>query len=149
MLKRIVVAGALAAVVLASGCATVDMASTEMDTSAKNYAVKPNKANIYVYRNEVFGAAIKIPVLLNGRAVGDTASKTFMVLEVEPGSHTIVSKAEKDATVKVSASAGRNYFVWQEVKMGMWQAGSMLHLVDEATGKAAVAECKLIQPQSY
>jgi hypothetical protein len=51
--------------------------------------------------------------------------------------------------VKVNASAGRNYFVWQEVKMGMWQAGSMLHLVDEVTGKAGVAECKLIQPQSY
>jgi PBP1b-binding outer membrane lipoprotein LpoB len=149
MLKRFIVAGALAAAVLASGCASVQMAAPEMDTSAKSYAVKPNKANIYVYRNEVFGAAIKLPVLLNGRAVGDTASKTFMLLEVDPGSHTVVSKSENDAVLKVDAAAGRNYFIWQEVKMGMLQAGSMLHLVDEVTGKAGVAECKLIQPQTY
>lgn len=95
------------------------MASPEMDTSAKSYAVKPKKANIYVYRNEVFGAAVKLGVLLDGRAVGDTASKTFLLLGVDPGSHTIVSKSENDATLKVDAVAGRNYFVWQEVKMGL------------------------------
>jgi PBP1b-binding outer membrane lipoprotein LpoB len=147
--NRLIATGALAAAVLASGCASVQMASPEMDTSAKAYAVKQNKANIYVYRNEVFGAAIKLPVLLNGRAVGDTASKTFLLLEVDPGSHTLVSKSENDAALKVDAVSGRNYFVWQEVKMGLLQPGSLLHLVDEATGKAGVAECKLIQSQSY
>jgi hypothetical protein len=95
------------------------------------------------------GAAIKMPVLLDGRAVGDTAAKTFMLLEVDPGSHTIVSKTENDATLKVDAVAGRNYFVWQEVKMGMMMARSQLHLVDEAQGKAGVAECNLIQPSPY
>jgi len=55
MFKQVLAAGALAAVVLASGCASVEMASPEMDTSAKSYAVKPSKANIYVYRNEVTG----------------------------------------------------------------------------------------------
>jgi PBP1b-binding outer membrane lipoprotein LpoB len=149
MINKLVVAGALAAAVLASGCASVQMASPEMDTSAKSYAVKQNKANIYVYRNEVFGAAVKLGVLVDGTAVGDTASKTFLLLEVDPGSHTIVSKSENDATLKVDAVAGRNYFVWQEVKMGLWQPNSLLHLVDDATGKAGVAECKLVQPQAY
>ena len=149
MFKQVLAASALAAVVLASGCASVEMASPELDTSAKSYAVKPNKANIYVYRNEVMGAALKMPVALNGRMVGDTASKTFLLLEVDPGSHTIVSKTENDAVLKVDALAGRNYFVWQEVKMGMMVARSSLHLVDEATGKAGVAECKMIQPLAH
>ena len=149
MFKQLLAAGALAAVVLASGCASVQMAAPEMDTSAKTYSVKPNKANIYVYRNEVMGAAIKMPVALNGRMVGDTASKTFLLLEVDPGSHTLMSKTENDSTLKVDAVAGRNYFVWQEVKMGMFAARSNLQLVDEATGKAGVAECKLIQPVSF
>ena len=149
MISRLIAAGALAIVVLASGCASVPMATTGQDQAAKTYAVKPQKANIYVYRNEQMGAAIKMPVLLNGRAVGDTGAKTFMLLEVDPGSHTIVSKTENDATVKVDATAGRNYFVWQEVKMGLMQARSQLHLVDEAQGKAGVAECNLIQPASY
>ena len=37
--------------------------------------------------------------------------KTFLLLEVDPGSHTIVSKTENDAVLKVDAVAGRNYFV--------------------------------------
>ncbi len=39
------------------------------------------------------------------------ASKTFRLLEVDPGSHTIVSKTENDAVLKVDAVAGRNYVV--------------------------------------
>jgi uncharacterized protein YceK len=145
MLSRLVAVTALAAVVLASGCASVQMASEQQDSAAKSYAVKPGTANIYVYRNEQMGAAIKMPVALNGKLVGDTAAKTYLLLQVPPGSHTIVSKTENDATLAVNAQAGRNYFVWQEVKMGMMTARSLLHLVDEPTGKAGVAECKLAQ----
>src|SRR5262249_10831871 len=137
--------GVFAFVVLASGCASVQMASESMDASAKTYAVKPGMANVYVYRNETMGSAIKMPVALDGRLVGDTAAKTFMLLEVSPGSHTILSKTENDSTVTVNAVAGRNYFVWQEVKMGMMAARSQLQLVDEATGKAGVAECKRVE----
>ena len=134
----------LALLALLTGCASVPMASMERDTAAKNFVVKSDKANIYVYRNETFGAAIKMPVALDGKLVGDTASKTYMVLEVSPGNHTIVSKTENDSTVVLDLAAGRNYYVWQEVKMGMFAARSALHEVDEATGRAGIAECKLI-----
>lgn len=146
MFSRLLAAGALAAVALASGCASVQMASPEMDSAAKSYAVKPGMANVYVYRNEQFGAAIKMPVVLDGRMVGDTAAKTYLLLQVPPGSRTLISKTENDSALTLDVAAGRNYFVWQEVKMGMFSARSSLQLVDEATGKAGVAECKLIQP---
>ena len=140
---------ALLAVVLASGCASVPMASPELDSAAKSFAVKPGTANIYVYRNENFGAALKMPVALDGRLVGDTAAKTYLLLEVAPGPHTVVSKTENDSSVTLNAAAGHNYFLWQEVKMGLMSARSYLQEVDEATGKAGVAECKLIQPPGY
>lgn len=60
-----------------------------------------------------------MPLALNGRLVGDTTAKTYVRLEVPPGEHTLLSKTENDAIVKVNATAGKNYFVWQEVKMGM------------------------------
>jgi Protein of unknown function (DUF2846) len=88
--------------------------------------VKPGTANIYVFRNEQMGAAIKMPVALDGKLVGDTAAKTYLLLQVPPGSHAIVSKTENDATLTVNAQAERNYFVWQEVKMGMMTARSLL-----------------------
>jgi len=149
MFRKMLAASALAVVVLASGCASVQMAPESMDTSAKAYTVKPSKANIYVYRNEQMGAAIKMPVVLNGKLVGDTAAKTFILLEVDPGSHTLISKTENDSVIKLDAVAGRNYFVWQEVKMGMFAARSNLQLVDEATGKAGVGECRLIASPAF
>jgi hypothetical protein len=146
MIKRFMGLGLVVAALFLGGCASVPMASVEQDASAKTFAVKPDKANIYVYRNETFGAAVKMPVALNGKLVGDTAAKTFLALEVAPGTHTLVSKTENDATLSLNALPGKNYFVWQEVKMGAFAARSALQLVEDSVGKAGVAECKLIEP---
>lgn len=145
MFQKLFILFAIVLTGLVSGCASVPMATPEQDAAARSYVVKPNTANIFVYRNETMGAAIKMTVALNGKLVGDTASKTFMKLEVPPGKHTLVSKTENDSTLTIDAVAGRNYFVWQEVKMGAFAARSLLQLVDEETGKAGVAECKLIE----
>jgi PBP1b-binding outer membrane lipoprotein LpoB len=145
MFKRYLSLGAIVLALFVSGCVSVPMASMEKDKSAKSFTVKPGMANIYVYRNETMGAAIKMPVVMDGKIVGDTAAKTYLLLEVAPGTHTLISKTENDSTLSVNAVAGRNYFVWQEVKMGGFSARSLLQLVDETTGRAAVAECNLIE----
>ena len=135
------------AILLLTGCGSIPMASVEHDTQAKTFAVKPDKANIYLYRNESMGGAVRMDVLLDGKPVGKTAAKTYMKLEIAPGQHTLMSKAENDDVLNVSTEAGKNYFVWQEAKMGILYARSLLHLVDERTGKAGVEECKLIETQ--
>jgi PBP1b-binding outer membrane lipoprotein LpoB len=145
MLRSIASAALIAAVVVFSGCASVPMASAEADAAAKSYKINPKKANVYVYRNENFGGAVKMPVLIDNMAVGDTAAKTYIFKQVDPGSRIITSKTENDATLTIDAKPGKNYFVWQEVKMGAFSAGSKLHLVDESTGKAGVETCKLVQ----
>jgi len=132
-------------IALLAGCASVPMAPPDADTAAKTFQTDPSMANIYVYRNETIGAAIKMPVLIDNMSVGDTASKTYVFKKVSPGSHVITSKTENDSTLTIDAKAGNNYFIWQEVKMGMWAARSELHLVDDAKGRAGVAECKLVQ----
>jgi hypothetical protein len=134
-----------AAMLTMAGCASVPMADATADQQAKSFVTATDKANIYIYRNESLGAAIKMPVLVNDKAVGDTAAKTYIFRQVEPGSYTITSKSENDSQLQVSAEAGKNYFIWQEVKMGTWSAGSKLQLVDEAQGTAGVKESKLIK----
>ena len=145
MYKKLIVTAALVGAAFVTGCASVPMASPERDSQAKTFSVKPDKSNIYVYRNESMGGAVKLPVVLDGKIVGDTAAKTFMLLEVNPGKHQLVSKGETDSTLELLTQPSKNYFVWQEVKMGMWAASSLLQKVDEATGKAGVAECKLAE----
>jgi len=132
---------ALCLLALTTGCATVAMMPAEDDTRAKTFAVNSGKANIYLYRNETFGAAIKMPVSVNGKMAGQTASKTYLLWEVDPCVYDISSITEKTSTIKLIVESGKNYFVWQEVKMGLFAARSELKQVDEATGKQGVAEC--------
>jgi hypothetical protein len=138
-------AGVVLFAAMATGCASVPMATPEADATAKKFQVAPDKANLYIYRNESMGAAVKMKVLIDGQPAGQTAAKTYVMRTVDPGSHVVTSKAENESTLTVDAVAGQNYFLWQEVKMGFGSARSSLQLVDEAKGKAGVAECKLVQ----
>jgi hypothetical protein len=145
MLRNFIGAAVIVAALGVTGCASVPMASPEADRAAKAFTVDSSKANLYIYRSESMGAAVKMPVLLDNNSVGSTAAKTYIFRQVEPGSHQIVSNTENTATLTVDAKAGENIFVWQEVKMGAFSAGSALHRVDDAKGKAEVAKCKLVQ----
>ena len=42
-------------------------------------------------------------------------------------------------------TAGKNYYVWQEVKMGLLMARSKLSQVSEEEGKQGVMESKLVK----
>jgi hypothetical protein len=143
--KQLLLVAFLAVASVMSGCASVPMASDEKDAIAKTFRVQSGKSNIYVYRNESIGGAVKMEVDVDGKQVGTTAAKTYLVVTVSPGKHTLVSHAESDNSLVVDTQPGKNHFVWQEVKMGVLYARSKLQLVDEQTGKAGVGECKLIE----
>ncbi len=136
--------GCLLVVALLTGCASVPMAPPAADQQAKQFQVARDQAKIYVYRNETLGAALKMPLTLNGKSVGETGPKTYYVFDVAPGKYTLTSQGS-ESTITVDATAGNIYYVWQEVKMGLMSGGSMLQLVDAAKGQAGVKESKLAQ----
>ncbi len=129
---------------LLAGCAAVPMGDPAQDASLKKFNAPQDKAALYVYRNETFGAAVKMGVVLDGKMIGDTAAHTYLYKEVDPGHHTVVSKSEEDSEVNFDAVAGHVYYVWQEIKMGLWQPNSKLHLVEAKEGQAGVTESKLV-----
>ena len=136
---------ALIALFLGLGaCATVPLASLQEDARIKALAPPPNAALVYVYRNESFGAAVRMNVFLDGAYAGNTAAKTYLIWQVAPGHHRIASQAENDTVLDLVADPGRTYFVWQEVRMGVLSARSSLHLVPDNDGRAGVRECHLI-----
>lgn len=128
-----------------TGCASVPMASLDDDTEAKNFTVRADKANIYLYRNEVFGGAIPLTVALDGKVAGQTGPQTYFLWEVEPGPHEASSISENTSTLALDTEAGKAYYIWQEVKMGLWMARSLLQEVDEETGRKGVSERKRAQ----
>jgi hypothetical protein len=129
--------------VLATACASVPKATPEADAFAKEFRTTPGKTNLYVFRDESFGAAVKMTVVLDDRILGDTAAKTFLLASIDPGPHNLVSKAENDARLEFVAEPGKNVYVWQEVKMGVLMARSKLQLVGEESARPRVAECSL------
>ena len=143
---RLVRLSFVAATFALCACASVQMAKPDRDLAAKQFEAPPDQALLYVYRDETFGAAMKLTVLVDGQHVGDTAAHTFLLVPVAEGRHQVVSKAENDATVEFTAQNGKSYFVWQEVKFGVFSARSALHLISEQQGKAAVATCSLVEP---
>jgi len=145
-MNRLVLASLAAVLVTATGCASVPMMPDADDLAAKTFPAPPaGQAQVYVYRHESMGGAIKLGLLLDGFLVGESAAKTYFVVPLAPGKHVIGSTAENRDELPLEAVEGKTYFVWQEVKMGFLQAGTKLSLADEATGKAAVNECKRAQ----
>jgi hypothetical protein len=120
------------------------MASVEADSSAKQFVPRTNYSNIYLYRSEVFGSAVAMTVSLDGKVMGRTGPQTYFLWEVAPGKHEIASHTENTAKITIDAKEGRNHYVWQEVKMGMWQPGSQLQEVNEEEGRKRVLECKRV-----
>lgn len=127
------------------GCASVPMGDAKQDAALKQFQAKPNVAGVYVYRNESLGAAIKMDVAVDGKNIGQTAAKTYLYKEVAPGKHIVSGSSENTDNVEINAVAGKLYYVWQEVKMGLMYAGNKLHLVDEAQGQKGVAESSLAE----
>jgi hypothetical protein len=128
-----------------SACASVPMAPAQFDISAKAFTPPPpDRAHVYVYRNESMGAGVKMDLMLDGQQAGTTVAKTFALLPVRPGQHKLTSEAENTSELILAARPGEILFVWQEVKMGVLYARNKLQLVAPQVGTQGVLECNLI-----
>jgi hypothetical protein len=127
------------------GCATVPMGDIKQDSALKAFQAKPDVAGLYIYRNESFGGAIRMDVEIDGMPVGQTVAKTYLFRAVVPGKHTVTSKSENTDSLEFDAVAGKLYYVWQEVKMGILFARTQLHLVGDEEGKKGVLETQLAE----
>lgn len=142
-MKRILVAAVIASSLV--GCASVPMGDPKHDAALKTFSIPADKAGVYIYRNESLGAAVRMDVELDGKAIGQTAANTYLYKEIAPGKHTLVSKGENTDSLEFEAKPGMLSYVWQEIKMGFLSPRTTLHLVNEADGKQGVLETKLAE----
>ena len=128
---------------LATGCTSVPMEPKEKSELAKQYnSPSEGKAGLYVYRSGSFGGALKKDVWLNGKCVGETAPNIFFYEEVEGNSeHKLSTESEFSPNdLLVKTESGKNYFVSQFIKMGVFVGGAGVELVDEEKGKKQVSK---------
>lgn len=129
------------------GCAKVPMAPVEQDVALKEFNPPSNdNSSIYVYRNCFVGAALKKTVYLDNKAIGESAENVYFHTLTSPGSHVLSTESEfSENDLPIETEGGKNYFVEQYIKMGVFVGGANLRLVDEETGKKNVLECGLAE----
>ncbi|OCG25977.1 hypothetical protein A9G11_01195 [Gilliamella sp. wkB108] len=140
----------LGASLLFIGCsAKVDLADPKLDSEAKEFALPDNNsAGIYIFRDSFVGKALKKAIFLDGVRLGETADKTYFYKVVPSGSHLIETESEfSNNSMNILTSGGKNYFIRQFIKMGVFVGGADLEQVDESVGKKSIMKSKLIKTE--
>ena len=139
----------LTATLLISGCASVDMASKAESAKAKEFNLpSQGNAGVYVYRDSFVGKALKKAVWIDGKCIGESAPDVFFYTEVEGGkNHKVDTESEfSPNTLELVFEAGKNYFIRQFIKMGVFVGGAGLEQTPEEQGKIAVAKLEMAKP---
>jgi len=146
MNKVFVASAALAASLLFSGCASVNMAPKEESAKAKEFAQPAaGNAGVYVYRDSFVGQALKKDIWIDGKCIGESANKVFFYTQV-PGdkTHKIDTESEfSPNTLEAMLVAGKNYFFRQFIKMGVFVGGAGIEEIPEEQGKKEIAQLEM------
>lgn len=128
------------------GCSSVPMQSEEASQQAKVFAQPAEgQAGVYIYRPSSFGGALKKDIWIDGKCVGESAPYTFFYEEVEGNKeHKISTESEFSPNdLMVYMEAGKNYFIEQFMKLGVFVGGAGLEQVAEEKGKTKIKELGL------
>ncbi|MFP8966516.1 DUF2846 domain-containing protein [Pokkaliibacter sp. CJK22405] len=146
MIKQFIAVAALATLV--TGCASVPMGNTTQDTQLKSFP-EPDAGNagIYVYRNSVMGSGLKKDLWIDDQCLGESASGIYFYKQVLGNqNHKVSTESEFSPNdLMVTTEAGKNYFIRQYIKPGMFVGGANLELMSEQEGEKAVAKLKLAE----
>lgn len=145
MLKKFLLLLTLTVLSSLTGCATVPMASITDDAVRKEFSLpSQGMVGLYIYRNSNFGGAMKKSLYIDGELIGESAPMTYFYEEVQPGEHKLSTESEfSNNDLILQTESGRNYFVRQYMKFGVFVGGANLELVSEEEGKKGILECKL------
>lgn len=109
----------LAVVFIFSGCTATSMIAPERQP---NLSPTANKATVVIIRDAFMGTAIVFWNYVDGKFVGETKGKTYLVTQVTPGKHYLVVTTENTAVAQIDFKPGRIYYLREGIAMGVWRA---------------------------
>ncbi|RZI40018.1 DUF2846 domain-containing protein [Herbaspirillum sp. HC18] len=127
-------------------CATVPLESAERDTQAKQFAAPPDgRANIYLVRYYTIEPKVKTRISVNGQPVGKITPRTYMLLDLPAGPHTLNARTDHDFGIELDLEASKTYFVEHQLTLHLNTVTGKLKLVDAADGKKKVMQSRRAQ----
>lgn len=141
---------ALASIALIYGCASAP-SMEKMQAEVAGYelpkATTADQGLVYVVRPSNAGGLVRFNVFLDDREdaseMGYNRGNQYIYFYVEPGKHTISSKAENWADLSFEVRAGEVVFIKQEVEVGMLMARNSLVLLGDTEGRYLVKDASL------
>ena len=109
----------LAVVFILSGCAATSMIAPERQP---NLSPSVDKATVVIIRDAFMGNAIVFWNYIDGKFIGETKGKTYIVTQVNPGKHYLVVTTENTAVAQIDFKPGRIYYLREGIAMGIWRA---------------------------
>lgn len=150
MLKKLTVLFTVS--LLLSACATVPMESTEKSNLAKQFNPPPKEySGLYIYRASFlgFGNALKKDIFIDDRRIGESAPNVFFYETVKAGNHKVSTESEfGNNDLNITTEKGKNYFIRQYIRPGVFVGQANLEQVSEEEGKKAVSELKMAISQT-
>lgn len=145
MFKHFMMSAAALSFAVLTGCASVPMESPEKDQAYKAFPTPPqDQAGLYIFRDSMLGGALKKSVKIDGEVIGETAPNTYFYRLITPGLHSLATESEfSDNLIELNAKTGKNHYVRQSIKMGLFVGGAKLTEVSESEGQKAVANTEL------
>ena len=131
------------AAVLFSGCSSVPLEPKNIAENAKAFNAPPKgNAGLYIYRDSIFGTALKKDIWIDNKCLGESAIKVFFYQPVKGNQeHVIATESEFSPNkLTLKTKSGKNYFVRQYIKMGAFVGGANLEVIDAKTAKKAISE---------
>ncbi|WXL24713.1 DUF2846 domain-containing protein [Ectopseudomonas mendocina] len=145
MLNTLKLSAASLAFLFLAGCASVPMESADKDQQLKAFpSPANNQAGLYIFRDSSLGPALKKSLYIDDQLIGETATKTYFYRLITPGQHTLSTESEfGNNNLILDAQAGKNHYVRQSIKVGVFVGGAKLEEVSESEGQKGVMESKL------
>src|SRR5262245_7124455 len=127
-----------------AGCQQLPL--TPEDIQARKFEAVPDKAVIYVVRDDPDFSGIQAPIELDQTVNLKTYPGTYYRWEVPPGKRSVSGFGGDSGSISVQVERGRIYFVQQRVAGRMFPM-SHFELVGDAQGRAVVLRSVLLKPE--
>ncbi len=131
---------AISAITGCSGCSSFPQVPSDETVNARieGYQLpqtpKEGKALVYVIRPSIVIGLVRFGVYVDGKEaesrIGHNRTRQYIHFDLEPGEHTIYSRASNWSEIKVTAKAGETIFIEQEHHA--FVTNKLLRLADDA-----------------
>lgn len=138
--------GTLLVLTQLAGCASVELAGADADATAKQFALVPGQAVLYVVQDGGYAPHQALfQVAVNGRPQGSLMGFTYHRLVLPAGQHTVTAtSAENERLVQVSLEANTVKFVGVDSSIGWrYMRVGNLRVLTDSEGRKAVGAAKM------